>query len=176
MSTPPAQVHAVGVAAPSSTADTAAITTSASMMSAVTCAGSRAAPYCSARLPLRKASVSASAHGSHETDSAGGAPPARPASTSAPDIASPPANMASTRASRGVSRQRRSRALVSAKQKPPSSARKSAAPLGSGQAPPGRCSTSTSPASASPRRASAAGVGRSPSSHQARPIDHTGIR
>ena len=72
---PPAHVVAPGCAAPSSTAETLANTTSDSMISDVVCAGRRAAPYCSARLPNRKAAVSASSQGSQLPSGACGMAP-----------------------------------------------------------------------------------------------------
>jgi hypothetical protein len=67
----------VSVPPPSATADSDANTTSVSMTTAVRFAGSRAAPYCSERLPARKTSVSAPVSASQGHAGAGGAAPRR---------------------------------------------------------------------------------------------------
>lgn len=101
---PPSSSGAVTTAAPSSTAEPLANSTSVIMTTAVTLAGSCEAPYCSARLPARKAAASAKAISSQPAAGGGGSG-ARPCNESVlpstPATSAPPRNMASALAASG---------------------------------------------------------------------------
>jgi KUP system potassium uptake protein len=85
--------------APNSAAETEANSTSVIMITAVALAGRRAAPYCSARLPPRKASARPAAPSSQPGPAPAAGHQALPASRPAPPTPpAPPRNMASARA------------------------------------------------------------------------------
>ena len=180
---PPITSGNVSAPPPSTSADADANTTSLSMMTEVTLARRRAAPYCRARLPSRKRIVRPSAQGASDQSGAAGqgtrpCSASRPPST--PETTAPPANIASARAASGWCASRRSMTLFSANEKPPSTPSQSARLRGQGQpelavAPSGQ-STTAAPASANPARPAAARVSGSRKSQCASSTAQSGIR
>src|SRR5690606_13801081 len=139
--------------------DSAANSTSLSITIAVTPAGTRATPYCSAKLPASSASASAIVPRIHVDRGGGGqsiVPPADIAQAIPQATAKPPTNIVSARTSSGASRLRRTSTLTKAKQTPPATPSQSASDDGNGRPVPGRHRTIAAPASASDIRASAA--------------------
>jgi hypothetical protein len=107
------------------------------MTTAVALAGSRAAPYCSDRLPATNATVTASASASHAAAGGGTraiAPSTVSAAASTPATIAPPANIASERPSSGRPASRRNMTLLNANEKPPATPSQSASERGSGKA------------------------------------------
>ena len=149
------------------------------MTTAVTLAGKRPAPYCSARLE-RKNSTAMPTSGSNQSGpaSAGQAMKATLAMpvAAAPATTTPPRNMAKARAWAPRAASRRSITLFSAKVKPPSTPSMSAKLLGSGRPPLAGVSTIAAPARAKTMRRAASGVSRSPRISRASSTAHSGIR
>src|SRR5262249_55378063 len=136
MSAPPAQMRAVIVDAPSATDETLAKSTSDSMITEVTLAASRAAPYCRQMFANTKPAPSTAAQPHHPVSPRpvdGIAPSALPTHAVAPAITAQPPNIASARAAPGASRRRRSRMFVTAKPKPAATPSQSVRLDGTGQ-------------------------------------------
>jgi len=187
MKAPPATSCTLSVPPPRASAESDANSTSLSITTAVRFAGRRAAPYCSARLPARKRTVSPAVQSSHAPTTTGGeaiAPPVVRAAASAPQTIAAPANIAIARPSSGRSASRRSITLLNANEAPPTRPSQSASVAGNG-------SRAASPASAllpvgqrtmaaptTPRtmRSAAARVSRSPRTRRARSTVQSGIR
>ena len=103
---PPTSSGVVSVPAPNANADTAANSTSVTITTAVTLAGRRAAPYCSARLPSKNQPPISTAPSTQGQAKAGTQAtlawvPSASATASTPDTSAPPKNMASARAAAG---------------------------------------------------------------------------
>ena len=186
MNAPPIASEGVNVPAPSSTADTEANSTSVIITTAVTLAGSRDAPYCSARLPARNAAPKARAPSTQSHCGSGGGviwPWLDSDKASSSATRQPPANMASARAAPGWSASRRSITLFRANVKPPITPSHSGNVCGSGSCsarPPCKSAaghnTTTAPASAIATRSRAIRVKGSCNSNRASSTAHKGIR
>ena len=129
---PPRATRHVRVDAPNATEDTLAKTTSDIITIAVVCALKRAAPYCSVKFEAKNATLRLKTQGAHDERlalsavTAGIRPHVVASMAQAVAISVPPPNMATMRDDSGVLCKRSSQILVSAKQKPASSAKTSA--------------------------------------------------
>ena len=161
---------------PNAIAEADANTTSVSMTTEVRLAVSRAAPYCSARLPARNRTVRPAIGSSHSAAAGAGqrtCPPAASTPATAPATIAPPRNIASARPSSGRAASRRSITLLRANEKPPTRPSQSASERGTGSpanpspspppAPVSGQSTIAAPTRASTVRSVAAVAKRSPS-------------